>query len=63
MNGQMRLFLNAVIKTKSGQTVRITALPNEPYVYGRVIATGVFVVVRCFDIAAILNSEQARLFV
>lgn len=59
----MRLYLGAIIKTKRGEIVEITAIPDAAYIYGRVVPTNTFIIVRCSDITSVSSAEQRRLFV
>lgn len=59
----MRLFIGAKVVLKTGEVVRITAIPDADYVYGRIIPSDTFVIVRYSDITAIYHPKQRRLFV
>lgn len=59
----MRLFIGAKVVLKTGEVVRITAIPDADYVYGRIIPSRTFIIVRLSDIASLSCPEQGRLFV
>jgi len=44
--------INEIIQTIDGLTVKVTAVPDADYVYGRVQPTGTFIVVNYGDIIA-----------